>query len=102
MVGQISECLCSPLTHLIVYGPYTNSAIAASTVLRSLVGGGFPLFTPAMVNNLGYSVCPAIAFHFQHLIFGLGNLGDVPPSMSSIRFHVHTSDILQIWETDTC
>lgn len=31
-----------------VYLWYANSAIAANTMLRSLAGGGFPLFATAM------------------------------------------------------
>jgi hypothetical protein len=37
-----------------VYKSFANSAIAANTLVRSLVGGSFPLFVPAMVRNLGY------------------------------------------------
>jgi len=44
-----------------VYKSFANSAIAANTIMRSLVGATFPLFTPAMVRNLGYSVSLADA-----------------------------------------
>lgn len=43
------------------YGPWANSAIAANTLTRSLVGGSFPLFTAAMVHNLGYQGTWAMA-----------------------------------------
>lgn len=36
-----------------VYLMHANSAIAANTLLRSLAGGGFPLFASAMYHNLG-------------------------------------------------
>lgn len=36
-----------------VYLMYANSAIAANTVVRSLAGGGFPLFATAMYHRLG-------------------------------------------------
>ena len=36
-----------------VYLMYANSAIAANTFVRSLAGGGFPLFATAMYHNLG-------------------------------------------------
>lgn len=36
-----------------VYLWYANSAIAANTMLRSLAGGGFPLFATAMYHTLG-------------------------------------------------
>lgn len=36
-----------------VYMWYANSAIAANTMLRSLAGGGFPLFATAMYHTLG-------------------------------------------------
>ena len=36
-----------------VYLMHANSAIAANTLLRSLAGGGFPLFATAMYHNLG-------------------------------------------------
>ena len=36
-----------------VYLMHANSAIAANTLLRSLAGGGFPLFATAMYRNLG-------------------------------------------------
>lgn len=36
-----------------VYLMYANSAIAGNTLVRSLAGGGFPLFAAAMYHNLG-------------------------------------------------
>ena len=36
-----------------VYLMHANSALAANTLLRSLAGGGFPLFATAMFHNLG-------------------------------------------------
>ncbi|KAH0140980.1 hypothetical protein KCU86_g24028, partial [Aureobasidium melanogenum] len=36
------------------YQRYAASAVASTTVLRSLAGFGFPLFAPAMYNALGY------------------------------------------------
>ena len=36
-----------------VYLMYANSALAANTFVRSLAGGGFPLFATAMYHNLG-------------------------------------------------
>lgn len=36
-----------------VYMWHANSAIAANTLIRSLAGGGFPLFATAMYHNLG-------------------------------------------------
>ena len=36
-----------------VYLMHANSALAANTLLRSLAGGGFPLFATAMYHNLG-------------------------------------------------
>lgn len=36
-----------------VYGPLSNSAIAANTILRSGFGAGFPLFAQAMFHTLG-------------------------------------------------
>ena len=42
------------LSYLIdVYLMHANSAIAANTLVRSLAGGGFPLFASAMYHNLG-------------------------------------------------
>lgn len=35
------------------YGFYSNSAIAVNTFIRSIAGGGFPLFAPAMYRKLG-------------------------------------------------
>jgi hypothetical protein len=35
------------------YGIYSASALAANTVLRSLFGAGFPMFTKKMYENLG-------------------------------------------------
>lgn len=35
------------------YGFYSNSAIAINTFVRSIAGAGFPLFAPAMYQNLG-------------------------------------------------
>ncbi|PCG96608.1 Major facilitator superfamily domain, general substrate transporter [Penicillium occitanis (nom. inval.)] len=43
-------------TYLIdVYLPIANSAIAINSLSRSLFGAGFPLFTPAMYDRLGYA-----------------------------------------------
>ena len=36
-----------------VYLMHANSAIAANTFVRSLAGGGFPLFATAMYHTLG-------------------------------------------------
>ena len=36
-----------------VYLMYANSAIAANSLLRSMAGGGFPMFAAQMYNNLG-------------------------------------------------
>ena len=36
-----------------VYLMHANSAIAANTLVRSMAGGGFPLFATAMYHNLG-------------------------------------------------
>ena len=36
-----------------VYLMYANSAIAANSILRSMAGGGFPLFAVQLYNNLG-------------------------------------------------
>lgn len=42
------------LSYLIdVYLMYANSALAANTLVRSLAGGGFPLFANQMYHNLG-------------------------------------------------
>lgn len=42
------------LSYLIdVYLMYANSALAANTFIRSLAGGGFPLFAAPMYHNLG-------------------------------------------------
>ena len=42
------------LSYLIdVYLMYANSALAANTFLRSLAGGGFPMFAAPMYHNLG-------------------------------------------------
>lgn len=35
------------------YGFYSNSAIALNTFIRSIAGGGFPLFAPQMYHKLG-------------------------------------------------
>jgi DHA1 family multidrug resistance protein-like MFS transporter len=35
------------------YGFYSNSAIAVNTFIRSIAGGGFPLFAPGMYHKLG-------------------------------------------------
>lgn len=37
----------------VVYLIYANSAIAGNTFIRSLAGGGFPLFAVAMYHTLG-------------------------------------------------
>ena len=35
------------------YGVYSNSAIAVNTFIRSIAGGVFPLFAPALYHKLG-------------------------------------------------
>ena len=37
------------------YGTYANSAVAASTLFRSILGAGFLLFVTGMFHNLGVS-----------------------------------------------
>ncbi|WVQ84169.1 hypothetical protein IAT38_006316 [Cryptococcus sp. DSM 104549] len=54
MCGMVLIFECGIIYIIDMYGPFTNSAIAANTLMRSIVGGTFPLFTPAMVHNLGY------------------------------------------------
>jgi len=44
-----------------MYKSFANSAIAANTLMRSIVGGAFPLFTAGMVHNLGYQSTWAMA-----------------------------------------
>lgn len=38
-----------------VYHRYASSALAAQSFCRNLLGGVFPLVTPALFNNLGYA-----------------------------------------------
>ncbi|PLB53357.1 MFS general substrate transporter [Aspergillus steynii IBT 23096] len=53
-LGTIS-CLQGMQTYIVdSYQTYAASAMAASAVLRSLCGFGFPLFAPYMYNALGY------------------------------------------------
>ncbi|TXT10544.1 hypothetical protein VHUM_02049 [Vanrija humicola] len=52
---------CGIIYMIDIYRSFTNSAIAANTLVRSFLGGGFPLFTGAMVRNLGYKGTWAMA-----------------------------------------
>jgi hypothetical protein len=82
----------------LVYRSFANSAIAANTLMRSIVGGTFPLFTPAMIHRLGYSVSAAWSrqVSLQELIF-IVHMGN-----DSIGFHCdcsgsHTLRVLPLW-----
>lgn len=52
--GMILIFECGIIYTIDMYRSFANSAIAANTLVRSVVGGAFPLFTGAMVRNLGY------------------------------------------------
>ena len=53
-MGTIS-CLQGMQAYIVdIYKTYAASAMAASAVLRSLCGFGFPLFAPYMYKALGY------------------------------------------------
>ena len=53
-VGVILIFQCSQTYVVDAYQRFAASAVASTTVLRSLAGFGFPLFAPAMYNALGY------------------------------------------------
>lgn len=55
----IFECGIIYLVHM--YGAFANSAIAANTIARSILGGSLPLVTAAMVRNLGLQGSAAMA-----------------------------------------
>ncbi|KAL1409257.1 hypothetical protein Q8F55_006090 [Vanrija albida] len=52
--GMILIFECGIIYTIDMYRSFANSAIAANTLVRSALGGAFPLFTAAMVRNLGY------------------------------------------------
>lgn len=54
MCGMVLIFECGIIVLIDNYKSYANSAIAANTLSRSIVGGAFPLFTAGMVHNLGY------------------------------------------------
>ncbi|KAK1920729.1 major facilitator superfamily domain-containing protein, partial [Papiliotrema laurentii] len=54
MYGMIVIFECGIIYLIDMNKSLANSALAANTIMRSLVGGRFPLFTQAMVRNLGY------------------------------------------------
>ncbi|KAH8655268.1 synaptic vesicle transporter [Xylariales sp. PMI_506] len=53
-VGMIVCFQCMQVYIVETYSRYAASAIAATVVLRSLAGFGFPLFAPQMYDSLGY------------------------------------------------
>lgn len=47
-------CFWQGMSYIIdVYGPYSNSAIAVNTFIRSIAGAGFPLFAQYMYHGMG-------------------------------------------------
>jgi len=52
--GTILCFQCTQTYIVDAYSRYAASAVASTTVLRSLCGFGFPLFAPAMYSKLGY------------------------------------------------
>jgi hypothetical protein len=54
MCGMVIIFECGIIYLIDMYRSFANSAIAANTVFRSILGGSFPLFTSGMVHNLGY------------------------------------------------
>lgn len=55
-IGNIMVFQCCQTYIVDAYTRYAASAIASTTVLRSLAGFGFPLFAPTMYNALGFGV----------------------------------------------
>lgn len=53
-VGNIMVFQCCQTYIVDAYTRYAASAVASTTVLRSLCGFGFPLFAPSMYGALGY------------------------------------------------
>lgn len=70
MAGACTGFTCIRLYLVDTYTQYAASAIAATFVLRSLAGFGFPLFAPAMYRALGYGwgntvlACVAVVLGF--------------------------------------
>lgn len=54
MCGMVLIFECGIIYLIDMYRSFANSAIAANTLLRSVFGGAFPLFTTGMVHNLGW------------------------------------------------
>ena len=61
MAGMVLIFECGIVVLIDMYRSFANSAIAANTLLRSVFGGAFPLFTTGMVHNLGYQGTWAMA-----------------------------------------
>ncbi|KAF2874909.1 membrane transporter [Massariosphaeria phaeospora] len=53
-VGQVMIVNCTQNYYIDSFEKYAASAIAAGAVFRSLVGGVVPLFTPGLIDRLGY------------------------------------------------
>lgn len=53
-IGTIAAFQCVTTYLVDTYGRFAASAVAAVTILRSLMGFGFPLFAPAMYRALDY------------------------------------------------
>jgi hypothetical protein len=54
MCGMVLIFECSIVFMIDMYRSFANSAIAANTIVRSILGGAFPLFTTGMIHNLGW------------------------------------------------
>ncbi|KAL7419972.1 hypothetical protein Q5752_004935 [Cryptotrichosporon argae] len=61
MCGMVLIFECGIIYLIDMYKSFANSAIAANTLARSLVGGGFPLFVTGMIRNLGWESTWAMA-----------------------------------------
>lgn len=61
MCGMVLIFECGIVFLVGMYGAFANSAIAANTIARSLLGGSLPLVTAAMVRNLGTKGSAAMA-----------------------------------------
>ena len=59
-----------------VYLVNANSAISANTIVRSLAGGGFPLFALPMYHNLGVSYLSLSNESLRKLTEAQGGMGD--------------------------
>lgn len=84
------------------YASYAASAIAAKTLMRSLVGASVPLWVTQMFHNMGFQYAGLLLALVSCVILVIHRY--IPISISLILifplFPAHSLPLFQVWQAD--